>query len=169
MIEPQKTLVLVRHAKSSWQDSSLTDHERPLNERGTRDAPRMALRLASRGVQPDHIISSSATRALTTAQVFAAQFRLEPEGLVANEVLYGASPDEVMELIRAIDAEWECVALVGHNPTFTELANKLTASVIGHLPTCAVVTLALDSRRWLDVKASQLRLLDFDFPKKDRR
>ena len=164
-----KTLVLVRHAKSSWRDSILRDHDRPLNARGIRDAPRMADRLLSRGVSPQQIICSSAARALTTARVFSEQLGLESVALVVKEEVYGAGYDEMIELIQNIDDHCHCAMVVGHNPTFTELASGLTAGEVGYLPTCAVVTLAVDSGDWFHAGSGRMRLLDFDFPKKDQR
>ena len=161
-----KTLVLVRHAKSSWAESGLRDHDRPLNGRGTRDAPRMAARLLSRGVSPDLIVTSSAVRALTTARVFADELGLERDSIAVTEGVYGAGSQEIIDLLQALDDGYACVMVVGHNPTFTDLSNGLTTEEIGHLPTCSVVTLALDSVHWEDLASRELDLLDFDYPKK---
>ena len=167
-MDTEKTLILVRHAKSSWDHPGLPDHDRPLNPRGRRDAPRMTRRLADRGIIPQRILTSSATRALTTAQVFAEGLGLPDDAVVIERSIYGADFDDVLEEVRALDDDLTCVMLVGHNPTFFALANGLTGSGIGHLPTCSVVTMRLDARRWRDARAGGFELVDFDFPKKNR-
>ena len=160
-----KTLILARHAKSSWKQGGLTDHDRPLNARGERDAPRMAERLASRGVSPDLIVSSSAVRALTTARAFAAGFELEPDCLVVEGAVYGAGYDGMLELIRDTEDHFDCVMWVGHNPTFTDLANALVREGIGPLPTCAVVTMRLAAEHWSTLGEDRLELVTLDVPK----
>ena len=164
MREP-KTLILVRHAKSSWNNAGLTDHDRPLNSRGIRDAPRMAERLSSRGVKPDRIVSSSAVRALTTARVFASELGVGPDALAVEEAVYGADYDGLMELIRNTDDHFDCVMWFGHNPTFTDVANALVREGVGHLPTCSVVTMALGADSWSEVGEGRLSLIRLDFPK----
>ena len=165
-MENAKTLLLIRHAKSSWNSVGLSDHDRPLNGRGTKDAPRMVRRLILRGVRPEQIVSSSATRALTTAKVFASELGLEAEGLVVRKELYGAGPERVLRLIHDLDDGYDCVAFFGHNPTFSELAGELSGGRVGHMPTCAIVTLEIDGGSWTDVGVGPTRLLDLDFPKK---
>lgn len=164
MREP-KTLILVRHAKSSWNHAGLTDHDRPLNSRGTRDAPRMAERLSSRGVKPDRIVSSSAVRAISTARVFASKLGVVPDALAVEEAVYGADYDGLMELIQDTDDHFACVMWVGHNPTFTDVANALVREGVGHLPTCSVVTMALAADSWSEVGEGRLTLTSIDFPK----
>ncbi len=163
-----KTLIVVRHAKSSWEDTSLPDHDRTLNRRGERDAPRMAKRLFARGPIPERIISSSAARALATAEAFVEGLGVDRDALEVEPRIYGAGYQAMIGLLRGLDDGYDCVMVVGHNPTFTELANALTPEAVGHLPTCSVVTLALDGPRWRGVGEETLRLLDFDFPKKGR-
>lgn len=126
-------LVLVRHAKSDWGDPSLRDHDRPLNARGTRDAPVMAQRFAALGHPVDVILSSTATRARRTAEAFAAalglEFTLDPE-------LYLASAERLLAKATASGAH--AVLLVAHNPGITDLAYRLSDGGIAHMPTCAV-------------------------------
>lgn len=162
------TLILVRHAKSSWADAGLPDHERPLNARGRRDAPRMARRLAERGPHPRKILTSSAARALATAMTFASELDLDDPAVVVKPEIYGAGVTEIVDLIRGLDDELECVMVVGHNPTFSALVDRLTGRTdVGNVPTCGVVTLELGTRPWAGVTESTLLLADFDFPKKD--
>src|SRR5213593_2985207 len=102
-----KTLFLVRHAKSSRDDPTLPDRERPLDARGRRDAPRMGKHLAKRDVKPDSIVSSPALRALTTAQLIADEIGYERRHIVVDDRLYASSADDLLVVIRALDKKLE--------------------------------------------------------------
>src|SRR5688500_4533393 len=115
-----KTLVLVRHAKSSWKDASLPDRDRPLNRRGKRDAPEMGRRLAQLVGTPDLIVSSPAARALATARVFAEAVDYPVDGIREEERIYEAAPTEILDVIRDIDDDVDGVPLFGHNPGLTQ-------------------------------------------------
>jgi phosphohistidine phosphatase len=128
------TLALVRHAKSDWGDPSLDDHDRPLNDRGLRDAPVMARRLADSGFVLDVILSSTALRARTTARFFGDEFGLD---VTLEERLYGA-PASVL-LAAAAESGATSVMVVAHDPGMTVLAGRLSDE-IAHMPTCAVAT-----------------------------
>ena len=145
-----KRLILVRHAKSSRDDPSLADRERPLNDRGLRDAPKMGARLAKRGIRPDLVLSSPAVRALATARLFAKELDYDTDDIVVDERLYAATPDALLEVIRTVDDKPKCVMLFGHNPELSELAHELSGT-IGDLPTCAVVDLSFDIAAWSKV------------------
>jgi len=136
-------LALVRHAKSDWGDPGLSDHDRPLNDRGMRDAPVMAARLAASGFRPDVILSSTALRARTTAEAFAAELgvavSLDPE-------LYGAPAGTL--LAAAAETRATAVLVVAHDPGMTVLAGRLSGDGIGHMPTCAVATFAWQEDDW---------------------
>lgn len=136
-------LVLVRHAKSDWGDPSLDDHDRPLNDRGRRDAPRMARQLAETGFRPEVILSSTAVRARTTAEAFAAELgvpvTLEPE-------LYGAPARTLLAAAAATGAR--SVLVVAHDPGMSALAAHLSDDGIGHMPTCAVATFTWNVEEW---------------------
>ncbi|WP_203581187.1 SixA phosphatase family protein [Microbacterium hibisci] len=142
------TLALVRHAKSDWGDPGLDDHDRPLNDRGTRDAPRMARRLAATGFRPDVILSSTALRARTTAEAFAAELgvavSLDPD-------LYGAPASALLAAAAATGAG--SVMVVAHDPGMSVLAGRLSDGGIGHMPTCAVATFTWSDDDW-DVATS---------------
>ena len=111
-----KTLLLVRHAKSSWDHPGVDDHDRPLNARGRRDAPEMGRRLAERGLVPDRILSSTALRARTTAQLIAEGLGFDVDRIILDERLYAASADEVLRVIGEIDGDVGTAMVVGHNP-----------------------------------------------------
>lgn len=160
-----KKLILVRHAKSSWDDPSLPDHDRPLNDRGKRDAPKMGERLAKRSVVPDLILSSSAVRALTTAQIIAEKIGYDRKAIVVDRRIYGAQVSSLLYLIQELDDKYDKVMLFGHNPELAELAHRFSDD-IEDMPTCAVVELTFDVKRWVDVVDSKPVEVRFDAPKK---
>lgn len=161
-----KTLYLVRHAKSSWNNTNLSDHDRPLNDRGERDAPLMGKRLRKRKPQPTIIIASSAVRAETTATLLSEAIGFPIADLKIDERLYGAEPKDVVSLIRELDNTIDCAMLVGHNPTFTDLINTLGGSDIDNVPTCGMAVLTFPIKAWSKIGQVQGELLDFDYPKK---
>jgi phosphohistidine phosphatase len=163
-----KTLIIVRHAKSSWSDPHLADHQRPLNKRGLEDAPKMAKRLAKRGERVDSIVTSSALRALETAKTFAEKLDVAGGALVVEPKIYGAGAEDLIELIRGFDEGLRSVMVVGHNPTLSELCHRLTGEELGELPTCAIVTLTVRSGSWESVGQGRLELVDLDYPKKKK-
>jgi phosphohistidine phosphatase len=145
-----KTLFLVRHAKSSHDDPMLSDRDRPLNDRGIRDARRAGARLARCAVKVDLMVSSPARRALATAEIFAEELRYSPGEIAVDERLYAASPDEVLAVIRELDAETRRVMLFGHNPEMSELAHRLSAGIT-RVRTSAAVQFDFDLNSWADV------------------
>ncbi|WP_353826449.1 SixA phosphatase family protein [Agromyces sp. SYSU T0242] len=145
-----KTLVLVRHAKSAWGDPTLIDHDRPLNDRGRRDAPEMARRLRERGVVPDAIRSSTALRARTTAEAMSAELDLAPDRLRLDERLYGAGPDTILEVASELPDDVGTAMLVAHDPGMSELAFRLSRE-FEHLPTCAVAEFRFAVWAWSEV------------------
>ena len=162
-----KTLFLVRHAKSSWDDPSLDDRERPLAERGWRDLAKMARRLARREVLPDLILSSPALRARTTAEAMARALGYRRGDIRLEEQLYACPADDLLAVIHGLDDGCKRVMLVGHNPELAELARRL-AEEIARLPTCAVAELRFDTDTWLDVGHCKLAKVRLDYPKKGR-
>jgi phosphohistidine phosphatase len=146
-----KTLTLVRHAKSDWGQPGLADHDRPLNERGLRDAPEMGRRIRERGAIPDLIVSSTALRARTTAGLIAEALGLDAASVVLEERLYGSSPETILRVVGELDGEVGRVMVVAHNPGISEFAHDLTGSG-GDLPTCAVVELDFDVDEWAEIE-----------------
>jgi len=159
-----KTLFLVRHAKSSRDDPSLPDRDRPLDDRGRQDAPKMGKRLAKRDVKPDLLLSSPALRALTTAQLIAEEVGYKHKEIVADDRLYHSSADDLLAVIRALDKKLHSVMLFGHNPEFTDLAHRLS-SEISDMPTCAVVEFNFDTKAWSDVGELKPAKVVLDFPR----
>ena len=161
-----KTLFLVRHAKSSWDNQSLSDDERPLNKRGERDAPRMAKRLVSRGVKPDILTSSPALRAYTTAVKIAAEIGYPKDAIKINDNLYFEGIEGMLEVIHALAPEIGSAMLFGHNPTMTELVNGLANTDIGNVPTCGIVEITFDIESWEEVDEGLGTMKLFDYPKR---
>ena len=159
-----KTLLLVRHAKSSRDDPTIADRDRPLNDRGLRDASKMGERLATRDVDPDLIISSSAVRALATAQMMAKKLDYKAKDIAADDRIYASSPKALLEVIHGLDEKLKCVMLVGHNPEMSELAHRL-ASEITDMATCAVAEFRFDIKSWTKVGKTTPERASLDEPK----
>lgn len=144
-----KTLLILRHAKSSWGNANLSDFERPLNKRGQRDAPRMGRLLADEGLTPDLIITSSAERALTTAELAALGSGYEAE-LIVSRQLYHADPEDYLALLRANGGAAERVLVVGHNPGIESLVEDLTG-MYQRMPTAALALVRLPIESWAEL------------------
>ena len=160
-----KTLTLVRHGKSSWKDTSLSDRDRPLNKRGERDAPEMGRRIVAAGIRPSLIVSSPAVRAWTTAKIIADQIGYPREFLQRDSALYLASVNGILDVIVAQDAGFNNVMLVGHNPGFTDFANYLVPGLTNNIPTAGVVCVELDTDDWSLYDKPDANLVLYDFPK----
>lgn len=158
-----KTLLLLRHAKSSWDDSSLRDFERPLAPRGKRDAPRIGKALKKRGPLPDLIISSPAVRARQTIEALVKSARLDT-GVQFEDSIYAASSAELMRVIRRIPDSSSCAMVVGHNPGFEDLVARLTGTSQA-MPTAALACIEVRARRWEDVEDGEGMLLWLLTPK----
>ncbi len=126
-----KTLTIVRHAKSSWNEQGLSDRKRPLNKRGQRDAPRMGKRIADAGIRPSLIVSSPATRAWTTAQFIAEELSYPVEFLQRENSLYLASLNDILDVIVDQDDGFNSLMVVGHNPGLTNMVNFLSPGITG--------------------------------------
>lgn len=161
-----KTLTLVRHAKSSWSDTRLSDGDRPLNKRGKRDAPVMGKRMVEHDIRPSLIISSPAKRAWSTAKLVAAEISYPIEFLQREDSLYHASIDEILGVIVAQDNRFNNMMIVGHNPGMTDFANFLSPGLTNNLPTAGVVSLQIDQDDWNLYQQPKTVLLVYDYPKK---
>ena len=161
----QKTLYLVRHAKSSWKDGSLSDRDRPLNKRGRRSAPDMGSRMANQGHRPDLIVSSPANRAITTARMIALEVDYDLMDIVTDENLYFSGISGMANVLQGIDDRYQKVMMVGHNPTITGLMNTLGDTPVANMPTCAIAVIGLNMDSWADLDQVQGDLLGYDYPK----
>lgn len=143
-----KTLILVRHAKSSWDDPRLADFDRPLNGRGKRDVPKMAEYLASKDIHADLIVSSPANRAITTAQIIQ-EYQPSPKPAIIQErSLYHASVSSILNVVQDQPDAAATLMIFGHNPGFTDCANQLTDAYIENIPTCGVVGIQFQIDSW---------------------
>ncbi|MDX1954479.1 MAG: histidine phosphatase family protein [Chitinophagaceae bacterium] len=160
-----KTLLLIRHAKSDWSVPSLGDFHRVLNERGLKDAPRMAERLKKRQIPIDAFISSTAKRAFTTAEFFARAFDLEPERIIKEPDLYHATPDVFRRVVEDCPDEFSTIALFSHNPGITDFVNSLTRTRLDNMPTCGIFAVKIHTEKWMEYQKAEKEFLFFDYPK----
>ena len=163
-----KELFIIRHAKSSWEDQSISDFNRPLNERGRTDAPLMGGVIKDNGFIPDLIISSSANRAISTAKEIAKKVGYPIENIVEERKIYETDFNRVVGIINQIDDKYKRVFIFGHNPTFTHLIEELGGEYIGNLPTCGVAALRFEFESWEMVTAKTGTQFYFDFPKRHK-
>ncbi|MCL4266520.1 MAG: histidine phosphatase family protein [Anaerolineae bacterium] len=141
-----KTLLIMRHAKSDWDNTRLSDHARPLNKRGKQDAPHMGKLLKDEDLTPDLIITSTAERALTTAELVALACDFEGE-LVTTRHFYHADPATYLELLQGVDDQYNRVMIVGHNPGMEELVTDLTGQA-EHFTTANIAHVELPITSW---------------------
>jgi phosphohistidine phosphatase len=144
-----KSLLVLRHAKSSWDNARLSDHDRPLNSRGKADAPRIGRFLRDEGLTPDLIVASSAERALATAEAAAIASDYDNEIIVTRE-LYHADVEDCLAVLAGLPGDPQRVMIVGHNPTWEMLVEHLTGK-IEVMPTAALAHIQLPISRWADL------------------
>lgn len=159
-----KTLLLIRHAKSSWDSPGLSDFERPLNERGKRDAPEMAKRIKEK-VEIDLFVSSPAKRAKKTANFFAEEYGIDKDAIQLEEALYLAVPETFGSIIAALNDKASAAALFSHNPGITQYANSLCKVKVDDMPTCAVFAVQAQCGSWRQFAEAEKEFLFFDYPK----
>ncbi len=161
-----KSLLLVRHAKSSWDDFSIKDFDRPLNDRGKKDAPTMAKRMRDKDVRIDAFISSPAKRARKTAEAFAKEYKEKKEDIIFFDELYLASPSTFFEVIGKTDDQLKTIAVFSHNDGITSFANMLTSERIDNIPTSGVFAVTIKTKHWADFEKAEKEFWFFDSPKK---
>jgi phosphohistidine phosphatase len=145
-----KDLLLMRHAKSDWNDGGLNDHERPLAKRGKRDAPAIGRLLLAEKLFPKMILCSTAERAGQTADLLMAEIRFDGKLFFYNE-LYASSIARYLKIIRGVpNGEASPLMIVGHNPEMEE-ALYLFAGIHDHVPTACVIWLQIDVRHWSEL------------------
>lgn len=161
-----KSLLLIRHAKSSW-NLDAEDFDRPLNHRGQNDAPAMAKRLIKKDVKIDCFVSSPANRALTTARFFAEAYGLKLKDIITIPSLYEPTINAFYNAIEAFDDNFSTVVVFSHNPAITNFANQLTTFTIDDMPTCAVFAVKADGGKWKEFTSVNKEFWFFDYPKAD--
>ena len=153
-----KNLILIRHAKSSW-DYNVSDEKRPLADRGISDAHLVSEEFKSQIFNPDKIFSSPANRALSTCKIFLDNLKISDNRLVISTKLYDFGGEQVIDFIKNIDEHHNNVILFGHNFAFTSLTNRLGSEFIDNLPTCGLVWLEFEIDSWKDIVKGKTKLI----------
>ena len=159
-----KKLYLVRHAKSSWKDMTLSDQDRPLNKRGQKNAPEMGKRMAQAGVRIDRLVTSPAKRALSTAQLIAVALDYPDANIEIGDDLYFHGLNAMLDIIHQTDERVQSLMLVGHNPDMTQMLNGLCGYQVDNMPTCAVACISFNSG-WAEVDYNEGELVNYNIPK----
>ncbi len=163
-----KRLYITRHAKSSWEDLSVSDHDRDLIKTGETRTVKVAEYLKRNEPVPDLIVSSSALRALKTAKIFAGVLGYPLEKIKVEPSLYGCDEEDVFEILYGLSDDIKSVMIVGHNPAFTGFSNYFLKSKeqIDNLPTSGVVAVKIKTKHWTDIHLAKHKLIFKAFPKK---
>ena len=167
-----KTIFLLRHAKSSWDDNSLADHDRPLSQRGRRAAPRIGAHMSGAGYQPDLALCSTSMRTRQTLEAVVSELEVEP-AIEFEEDLYLAAPGEMIDLVRSVADTVEALLLVGHNPGTGMLADDLSGFgqaaslnlMRAKFPTAGLAIIELNVDRWKDTVGGCGTLKEFVRPR----
>ena len=162
-----KTLIVVRHAKSSWSLPGQNDFDRPLNERGKNDAPEMAKRLRKEGIKPDAFISSPAKRARKTCRAFAEEFGQKKDDIIFFDKLYQAPSPVFYEVIGELDDKYDTIAVFAHNPGITNFVNTLCDVHIDSMVTCSIFAVRADVKSWKDFEAAEREFLFYKYPREE--
>jgi phosphohistidine phosphatase len=165
----ERNLFIIRHGKSSWDHEGLDDMDRPLANRGIRNAEDMAGRLTRLGMVPELILTSPANRALTTARIMSGLWGLEPAALQIREMLYMSYASEIDEVVSTVPSHIRNLAIFGHNPAFTLYANQFLEEPLDNLPTAGVVIITLDSEQWGEIRTAKIVKVYVDFPKRPQQ
>ena len=158
-----KTLIVIRHAKSSWANIGERDFDRPLNERGKEDAPKMAAKLVKANLKVDAFVSSTAKRARKTAKAFVEAYGKTKDEIILSNDLYNAPANVFYEEIHKLADNVNTVAFFAHNPGITYFVNELTATRVDNMPTCAVYAIQVNINRWTDFTKADKEFLFFDY------
>lgn len=162
-----KQLLIIRHAKSSWDFVDMDDIDRPLNDRGTKDAPLMAKRLLKKDINIDLFVSSPAKRAFSTATSFAHAYDCKEKHIIKEHALYDAPSAAFYKVVSRLPDNVKSVALFAHNPGITDFANSLTSTRIDDMPTCGIFGVKADVKSWSEFEKSDKEFWFFDYPKAD--
>ena len=164
----ERTLVMIRHAKSSWANPLQSDFDRPLNERGKEDAPAMGEQLKKMGIIPDLIIASTAKRTRQTAKKIAKETGYNEDDIKWEEKLYHCIPSVFEEVIYEISDKVKTVFIVAHNPGITGFVNQLSPEFsIDNMPTCGVVGAHIETNEWNNFSIAKRKVFLYEYPGKD--
>jgi len=161
-----KYIYLIRHAKSSWSEDGMSDFERPLNKRGRKDLPFMANRLKEFGIKPDLILSSPAKRAQKSARTIAEIIGYNTDNITYEKSLYDSSYTTYRYLLDSLDNKIDSLFIVAHNPTLTEVGERLSGAILTNIPTCSIVCISFNVKSFQDIEEESGKILFFDYPKK---
>jgi len=162
-----KTIILVRHAKSSWKDPSLDDFDRPLNKRGKKNAPFMGKKLREQQVMPDVVLSSPAKRAKKTAIAIAKAIGYPKKQIIFDDNLYHAGVRYIFELVKNLDDAYETIMLFGHNPGINQFADmSVKRNRVDNIPTTGIYCVRFDVNQWQKLKEGKGECVFFDYPKR---
>ena len=159
-----KKLIVIRHGKSTWDNPQLRDFDRPLNERGRHDAPKVGQKLARSSLMPDKFISSPAKRAITTAFAIAEKIRFPKDEIHQDPNLYGATTSDLLQVLASLDDTEKLVFLVGHNPGLTDFINSYMGFPLQILPTCGICCADFKINSWSEIFQKNGTLTFFDSP-----
>jgi len=164
----ERTLILIRHAKSSWANPLQSDFERPLNDRGKEEAPEMGEKLKKLHIIPDLIVASSAKRTTQTAKKIAKAVGYDPDNIKWEEKLYHCIPSVFEEVIYELKDKVKTVFIVAHNPGITEFANQLSSKFgVPNMPTCGAVGVRLNTDEWNSFSIAKREVFLFEYPGKE--
>ena len=162
----ERRLYIIRHGKSSWDHAGLEDIDRPLANRGIRNAGEMAERLQADNLVPQLILSSPASRALNTALIMSKSWGIGPASLQIHDLLYMAYTSDIEQVVAGAPAEITDLAIFGHNPSFTVYANSFLELPLDNLPTAGVVIVTLESDDWGGIGRKHVKETYVDYPKR---
>ena len=160
-----KSVLFIRHAKSSWDDASVSDFDRSLNERGKKDAPEMVRHLINKKIPLDSFISSPAKRARKTAEFFVAAYGFPKNALDLKAELYLPSTEVFYDVIEKTADQFHHLAICSHNPAITNFANLLTDEIkVDNIPTCGIFAIKININQWQDFRKAPKQFWFFDYP-----
>lgn len=159
-----KELILIRHAKSSWKDTSLDDFDRPLNKRGKENAPFMAKRLKEKGLNPDLIISSPSLRTKLTLEYFLKEFKYKKDVVFENSI-YEAPYENLLNVIKNVPNSVNQLFFIGHNPGLNDLSDFLLGEFYENIPTSGVLKIVFYTDSWKEISKNNSKLEFFEYPK----
>ena len=163
----QRTLIMIRHAKSSWANPLQSDYERPLNDRGEKETVEMGEKLKMRNIRPDLIICSKAKRTKQTAKRIAQQLNYEADNIRREEKLYHCIPSVIEEVLFEVDDAVKTLFIVAHNPGITEFVNQLSPEfTIDNMPTCGIAGFTFDADEWNQFSLVDRKIIFFEYPGK---
>ena len=155
-----KTLILVRHAKSSWE-FNVDDKDRPLKKRGNNDADLVSIAFKNRGLVIDKVFSSPANRALSTCKIFINNLNISNKNLIVEDDLYDFGGEQVIHFLKKLDEHYQNVMIFGHNHAFTSICNIFGNTFIDNLPTSGLVVIDFDVNSWIDINKGSTRFTIF--------